>query len=711
METILIHTIEGIDLDTKNLARMAEEMKSGVPTQTEVLSQDPNSGEAERLEINEGCTIDPVEETTTHFSGEFSYWNFTMRIKEQIKWRMDNFSSHVRCTIEPVTFVFADQLSQSSDSLENIPGYWRAQQLSHTYDRLSEAISSLPPRDVMLFLVGVFYKYNEPFCLFIQNQWVIDQIKVLSSRPQTVYTAGDEVAVSIILSILAIGSQYAHLESPRRKEATFAASEFSEEHVGATFYRQAIRYLPEIIELSSLESVQACLLLGIYSIPVDASGLGYIYISLSVRLAMQNGMHRRPRDDAFDNQMKEIRNRIWWTAYSLERKLSIFHGRPLSVNRRDVDADMPQDYTTELDGESGQVFYLLSSVRMMDYLESLYEQICHIRRCPGQKRSVIMAHVLRTRESLVKWMKATDESLAMPMSSAHRSSMHLRLEYCLVRMFAGRPFMLAKGQPSTATTSAGSEHQSRDEWHHNERESHNSPLLPQNSRDFLTNDCIQASQEALEICSQLQQSFPGLARASYIEYSSCRAALLVLIAFSIQSPSNSFQEALRKGMAMIKEMSIAGDSARSEVSLIEALERALFCLQSRAKDSKNDMNNTKTAYDLFKEWGKSKEAQGHKSARKPSTPSIRQGWEPGLPSVAPPSSNPGLTQSLPCYFEKTNLSPSVGPGSEVSIRQGDGNIEYLPCSENDISPFLEWPLVDETQVLEQFLSSFPSYVS
>jgi hypothetical protein len=269
--------------------------------------------------------------------------------------------------------------------------------------------------------------------------------------------------------------------------------------------------------------------------------------------------------------------------------------------------------------------------------------------------------------------------------------------------------MLAKGQPSTATASAGSEHHPRYEWHYHARESHHFPPFPQNDREFLTNDCIQASQEALEICSQLQQSFPGLARASYIEYSSCRAALLVLIAFSIQNPSNSFQEALRKGMAMIKEMSIAGDSARSEVSLLEALERALFCLQSRAKDSRNDMDDTKTAYDLFKEWGKSKEAQGLQSARKPSTPSIRQDLEPGLPSVASPSSNPGLIQPLSCDFEKTNLFPSVGPGLEVSIRQDDGNIEHLPCSENAISPFLEWPLVDETQVLEQFLSSFPSY--
>lgn len=119
--------------------------------------------------------------------------------------------------------------------------------------------------------------------------------------------------------VFAIGTQYAHLESPSHGPPDATESSFAEEDIGTTFYQQAVRLLPEIIELSSLDSVQACLLLGYYALPIDASGLGYIYINLAIRLAIQNGMHRCCRSDAFSATMIETRNRVWWTAYLLER--------------------------------------------------------------------------------------------------------------------------------------------------------------------------------------------------------------------------------------------------------------------------------------------------------------------------------------------------------------------------------------------------------
>lgn len=123
----------------------------------------------------------------------------------------------------------------------------------------------------------------------------------------------------MILTVFAIGTQYAYLDSPKRNASGKPGPVFSEDEVGNMFYQQAIRLLPEIIESSTLESVQACLLFGVYALPIDASGLGYIYINLAIRLAMQNGMHRKYAGEAFNPSMIETRNRVWWTAYTLER--------------------------------------------------------------------------------------------------------------------------------------------------------------------------------------------------------------------------------------------------------------------------------------------------------------------------------------------------------------------------------------------------------
>jgi hypothetical protein len=164
--------------------------------------------------------------------------------------------------------------------------------------------------------------------------------------------------------------------------------------------------------------------------------------------------------------------------------------------------------------------------------------------------------------------------------------MHVRLEYCLVRLFVGRPFLLHRSSQPRADASPESETNCT-----------TTNKKPTSRRLELVNDCVSAAQEALDICQLLRDNTPGLARASYIEYSSCRASLLVLIACSIQDDTCQFHDLLQRGLDMICEMSAAGDSARSEVSLIESLERALQLLDLQTSNGTTDRR-----YGLFKTW-------------------------------------------------------------------------------------------------------------
>jgi hypothetical protein len=126
--------------------------------------------------------------------------------------------------------------------------------------------------------------------------------------------------------VLAVGTQYVHLESPTQDSRDGARSSRSldapanwESEIGSTFYRQVARSLSEVIHAGTMLSVQVFLLLGLYSLPIDASGLGYIYLNLAIKVAIQNGMHRRVSRGNFDVTTKEIRRCIWWTAYCMER--------------------------------------------------------------------------------------------------------------------------------------------------------------------------------------------------------------------------------------------------------------------------------------------------------------------------------------------------------------------------------------------------------
>ncbi|KAF9774363.1 hypothetical protein IL306_007644 [Fusarium sp. DS 682] len=491
--------------------------------------------------------------------------------------------------------------SQNDDYASAFP---RAHHLRPGHDHLSAAMSSFPPSHISNFLVTVFFKFAESYLFFIEESWVREKLALLYKRPNSLAQAGGEVTISILLTVLAIGTQYAYLEHAKGPEAeNTSTSGPLEEEIGAMFYQQAIRLLPETIEISSLESVQACLLFGYYSLPIDASGLGFIYINLATRLGIQNGMHRKCSNSTFSASVIETRNCVWWTTYVLERKISIFHGRPISVSRSNIDASLPlhQDGLQSEDWRK-RVSYIRISVQLMYFLEDLYHEISILRNCPKHEIVTTVSRLVAKKEELTTWWQSLPPDAigvnAQPKRTQFRSAMHLRLDYCLVRMFVGRPFLLKRetqgsaASPSVPENSPGA----------NER----SAMKLVSSREELISDCIQAATEALDICQQLRSSGMGLARASYSEYSACRASLLVLIAYSIRNFSDQFRKSLCEGLDMIREMSAAGESARSEVSLIESLERALARLHAGARpreEASHDQGYPGSEYEAFRSWG------------------------------------------------------------------------------------------------------------
>jgi hypothetical protein len=183
--------------------------------------------------------------------------------------------------------------------------------------------------------------------------------------------------------------------------------------------------------------------------------------------------------------------------------------------------------------------------------------------------------------------RATGTSLV---PSNTRAEMHTRLDCCLLEMFIGRPFILV---------------------HRHKQEGH-SPVSQPNDQESLVQDCVLAAEEAIDLCHAIQTGDLGLTRSSYVEYSSCRAALLVLIAYSIFYRTNKFSARLQRGLDAIREMALTGDSARSEISLLETLEAALHNLHvfdraaeaSAAESGSAERDTIRDDYEGFVKWYK-----------------------------------------------------------------------------------------------------------
>jgi hypothetical protein len=137
--------------------------------------------------------------------------------------------------------------------------------------------------------------------------------------------------------------------------------------------------------------------------------------------------------------------------------------------------------------------------------------------------------------------------------------------------------------------------------------------LPENhnvgkaQRSELVNDCVQSALEIIEVLQHLAENF-GLCRASYTEFSSCRAALLVILAESLHSGRTArLQEVLNRGMSLIRQMT-GGTSTQSEISYIESIQAAIDQWSSNEKScdqNASEGHSSTSAYATFKDWTQS----------------------------------------------------------------------------------------------------------
>lgn len=209
--------------------------------------------------------------------------------------------------------------------------YWRATQLQSPKTLVQSVLHCLPPRAVSTFLVQIYFRFAQVNCFYAEESWVKKKLDFIYEAPGHV-TSEDSAWVCSVLMVLAIGTQFAHMAAGPLNDGdgvngsgngsranTPSLPGGGDSDVGVTFYQMASKLIPDIITIASMESVQACLLLAHYALPLDTHGLAYTYLGLGIKMAIQNGMHRRYTGTDLDAWTIETRNRLWWTAYTVER--------------------------------------------------------------------------------------------------------------------------------------------------------------------------------------------------------------------------------------------------------------------------------------------------------------------------------------------------------------------------------------------------------
>ncbi|CAG7960041.1 unnamed protein product [Penicillium salamii] len=125
--------------------------------------------------------------------------------------------------------------------------------------------------------------------------------------------------------------------------------------LGANLLKLIESNLVELMDAPSITAVQTCILLGSHHVYHGRPNLSFSLLGATIKMSQSLGMHRgTPRGEVDDI---EERKRVWWTIYTWDRFASITYGRPLGINDKDCNLNMPSDVAENpkfVDPSSGQ---------------------------------------------------------------------------------------------------------------------------------------------------------------------------------------------------------------------------------------------------------------------------------------------------------------------------------------------------------------------
>ncbi|KAI1840921.1 hypothetical protein JX266_012857 [Neoarthrinium moseri] len=218
--------------------------------------------------------------------------------------------------------------------------------------------------------------------------------------------------------------------------------------------RAAASLLPAIMIDGQLSSLQSVVLVSFF---YQITGHHTSNINLRgvlLQKAQSLGLHRHSRRFKFSAAEVELRKRLWWYIYALDKSIAIAHGLPRTVNDADVDVDYPLDGDLEdmsgmgmslpLPGETTPVHDFIRFCHLSRVLSSMLSQLYTTTdRRGGPEKISRLDQQLRT------WHDRFDESLnhtediGSPPSSIydhkHLTSVWLPLMQHVARLLIHRP--------------------------------------------------------------------------------------------------------------------------------------------------------------------------------------------------------------------------------------------------------------------------------
>ncbi len=181
---------------------------------------------------------------------------------------------------------------------------------------MKQVISRFPPREIAIPLFETFHQHCETNYFHYDREWFDNLVESFYATPSVPGEHFSCDVVCLMLVVLAGASLFSHLNQMQDPSGSDA---IRDEIPGREFYRLAQIIMPRAIAIGSLASIQGCLVAGLYLQPSDERDTAYVYLGISLRMAIASHMHRKANTKLHSPRLVEIRNRVFWTIYLNER--------------------------------------------------------------------------------------------------------------------------------------------------------------------------------------------------------------------------------------------------------------------------------------------------------------------------------------------------------------------------------------------------------
>ncbi|KAH9227624.1 hypothetical protein K456DRAFT_1742092 [Colletotrichum gloeosporioides 23] len=115
------------------------------------------------------------------------------------------------------------------------------------------------------------------------------------------------------------------------------------------YYSMALDHIAAVLDLDSLESIQAILSCAVYSIRSPVGVSLWKVSGMAIRHCIELGYHRSAEKyhKNTDALTKEMSKRCFWVAYDIDRVVAFTLGRPVGIPDDSIDVELPLDMDDE----------------------------------------------------------------------------------------------------------------------------------------------------------------------------------------------------------------------------------------------------------------------------------------------------------------------------------------------------------------------------